>query len=154
MRALTGAQRQELDALRGRKKLLLAEHVVAFAEDENTALHSRFEWDDTEAAQQYRLWQARTVIRVSVVVLKSNTAPVRAYVSMLDDRAQEGGGYRLMADVMNNPNLREKLLQEALAELQRFQAKYDALVELAPVFEAAEKVAAQSKGGRRRKSVA
>ena len=49
--------------------VLRPEDVVSFAADPDTELHSRFEWDDTEAAQQYRLWQARQLIRVTVTVL-------------------------------------------------------------------------------------
>ena len=42
--------------------------VVEFAKDETTELHKRFEWDDTAAAEQYRLNQARRVIRVTKIV--------------------------------------------------------------------------------------
>ena len=41
--------------------VLQAEDVIAYAKDPDTALHQEFEWDDNEAAHQYRLEQARRV---------------------------------------------------------------------------------------------
>ena len=58
-------------------KLLKSEHqltaaiVLRDAKKARSPLHDHFEWDDGEAAQQYRLNQARYVLR-SVVVLRDN----------------------------------------------------------------------------------
>lgn len=35
---------------------------VEFARDPETELHSRLEWDDTKAAQKYRVWQLSKII--------------------------------------------------------------------------------------------
>jgi len=42
--------------------LLIPEEIVKFAENSKTALHSQFEWDQTRAAQAYRLSQARLTL--------------------------------------------------------------------------------------------
>jgi hypothetical protein len=42
---------------------ITAEQVVAAARDENSPLHDYFDWDDTTAAEKYRLMQGRTLIR-------------------------------------------------------------------------------------------
>lgn len=133
--------RKELEQIRkAHRGILRAEDVVEFARNPETSLHEKFQWDDTEAAKQYRLWQARQVISVYVTVLSDDSPPVKAYVSLVDDRSQPGGGYRAVADVMKDPERRTLLLQQALGELKRFQAKYRAIKELAGVFSEIDKV--------------
>lgn len=118
--------------------VLRAEDVVREAENPKSPLHSRFEWDDTEAARQHRLWQARQLISVCVEVIgELNPNPV--FVSLSTDRGC-GGGYRVTTTVMSDVELRAQLLKDALHELNRFQMKYRELKELAEVFTAASRV--------------
>lgn len=139
--------RSELEQIRrAHGGLLRPEDVVSFARNKRTALHSEFEWDDDKASAQFRLWQARNVIRVTVTVLPSphsDQAPVRAYVSVVSDRVQPGGGYRAIGDVMTDDHLRAELVNEALAEVKRWRRKYERLRELVPIFRAIDKVDAK-----------
>lgn len=131
----------ELEAVRKRHGgILRPADVVEFAADPDTALHARFAWDDATAGYQYRLWQARELIRVCVVVLKDDTPEVRAYVSLKDDRQEEGGGYRTTASVLRDPEMRAALLAQAKEDMKRFEREYDVLTELADVFAAMRKV--------------
>lgn len=119
--------------------VLQARAVVEFARNPETALHARFEWDDTKAGESYRLFQARNLIRVSVQWLGIDTPKrIRAFVSLRDDRKQDGGGYRTTVNVMTDTDRRAHLLAEALMELQGFRRKYAELSELAQVFGAIE----------------
>jgi len=115
--------------------VLKCEDVVAFAENPDTALHSRFTWDDSEAAKRYRLWQAREVVQIAVTVLPGSMSSVRAYVSLGNDR-KEGGGYRPMVEVLKTKDMRDQLMAEALSEFRHYRKKYETLKELAPVFAA------------------
>lgn len=122
--------------------ILKAETVVKVARHPASPLHDSFTWDDDEAAERWRLHQARNLIRVSVEYLNTGEVEpmkVSAFVSLTTDREQNGGGYRLMVNVMNRKETREQLLNDALAELQVFESKYAALTELAAVFEASRK---------------
>jgi len=126
--------------------VLRPEDVVKFAKNKRTALHSEFEWDDEKASAEYRLWQARQVIRVTVQVLPSphsGDEPVRAYVSITSDRVQPGGGYRALSDVMTHEEQRGELINEALGEVKRWRRKYERLRELVPIFRAIDKVEGQ-----------
>lgn len=116
--------------------VLRAHDVVSFARDPSTSLHSRFEWNNGKAAHEYRLWQARQLIRVSVTMLPKVDTEYRAFVSLMPDRKEEGGGYRRTIDVLTKKSSRDQLLSQALAELERLQAKYEQLEELAGVFAA------------------
>lgn len=115
--------------------ILKAEDVVDFAKNPQSAMHSHFTWDDSEAAHQWRLHQARMLIRVTVVVSPDKKDHMRAYVSLGDDR-YDGGGYRVMATVLTDEERRRQLLDEALLEVNRWMQKYNRLSELAKVFEA------------------
>ena len=123
-------------AKRGRGVLRAAD-VIEFAKDPTTALHSRFTWDDTEAAHKYRLIQARNII-VSVKILEPRVEHfnVQAYVSVPSDRGKDGGGYRRTTDVLKSPSKRQELHDNALEEGDRWAKKYQALDELRGVFSA------------------
>jgi hypothetical protein len=122
---------------------LKPEDVVSFARSEKTALHSAFTWDDGDAATQYRLWQARQVIRVCVTYSEQLGEPIRTYVSLREDRGEDG--YRLLGDVLGDAVKCQTLLEQALQELAVWQDKYRQLTELAPVIKAADKVRERGK---------
>lgn len=68
---------QELASIQGQHGgVLKAEDVVAFARDPLSALHACFDWEDSEAAEKWRLSQARAVIRLHVVILSEEQACV------------------------------------------------------------------------------
>jgi len=65
-----------LDLLRKQQKgELTPSDVVNDARNPNSPLHSFFEWSDSVAAEQYRLSQARGLIRAVVAVYVSETKP-------------------------------------------------------------------------------
>jgi len=132
--------RRELMRIQRAEGLLRADSVVAYARAEESPLHSLFEWNDAKASHEYRLEQARHLIRVVVFCEPKSNVTTRAFVSLTTDRTQRGGGYRFLVDVMGDAELREQLLAEALAELARFRAKYAELRALAPVFAAMKTV--------------
>ena len=137
---VTDQRRAELEVIREASGgTLNPEAVIEYARDESTALHAAFTWDDTEAAHQHRLWQARQIIRVCVTLRgELDNQPFRTYVSLTEDRGESG--YRLLDDVLTDTDMRERLLVQALRELANWQRKYDHLTALAPIFEAASKV--------------
>lgn len=133
--------KDELEEVRRRHGgVLKASDVVHFASNPKTALHAKFTWDNDIAGAKYRLWQARQLIRVSVVMLEQATVETRAFVSLYADRNNAGGGYRAMVDVLSDAEKRDQLLGQALSELKSWQAKYRELKALAPVFSAIEEV--------------
>jgi hypothetical protein len=122
--------------------VLKAEDVVKAAKTKTSILHEEFEWDDTEAAEQYRLQQARHLIRVTIQYVgpPDKNITTRVFVSLPSDRANEGGGYRTITSVVNDPAKYAELLEDAKAEMQRFRYKYSKLSELAEVFAAMDRV--------------
>ena len=136
--------REELERLRQNNggEFVAPAAVVEFAKrNKRAALHKEFEWDNTKAAQQFRLDQARHLIRlyINVIETENGNIPTRMYVSLEGDR-KRSGGYRTLESVMTNAELREQLLQQALEEFQRVRRKYQTLQELTPIFAAMDRV--------------
>jgi len=119
--------------------VLRPETVVEKARDIKSPLHPRFEWDNTKAAHEYRLWQARKLIAVHVEVIGSSRKESRVYVALSSDKP-DGGGYRTLVDVLNDKEMRATLLQDAYDDMKRFEQKYSRLKELVTVFAAFRKV--------------
>ena len=137
---------KELDGIRKRNGGMISpDRVVDFAKNPKTALHARFNWDNTEAAHQYRLWQARQLIRVRMIYLPQSDKPVRAFVSLSNERGGKGG-YRPMELVLRSRPMREQMLSDALADFEILRRKYATLKALAPVFAALDSVVAKGKG--------
>jgi hypothetical protein len=100
-------------------------------------LHANLEWDDGVAAARYRVWQVRALISVHITDAEGG----RRFVSLSIDRKHDGSnGYRSLEDVVARPDLREIMLKDALAELERMQERYKKLTELEPVWQQAEVV--------------
>ena len=118
---------EELDhILKTNDGFLRPQDVVDYARSPETSLHSHFTWDDTEAAEKYRLDQARAVIRIVVIVTSSDKEPIKAYVSLSSDR-KENNGYRAIVQVLNDEVLTNMLLNDARRELEIFRTKYERL---------------------------
>jgi hypothetical protein len=103
--------------------VLMIDDVIKEAQDEGSILHSHFEWDDSEAAVQYRREQARTLIqRCRITVLADEPTHVRAFVSLPSDR-ETGGGYRMVADVMTSVSMKEEFVHDLQLTIARWTKK-------------------------------
>jgi hypothetical protein len=132
-----------LDDLRLRNGGLRPEDVVADAKPDDSPLHPLFEWDDTTAANGYRLVQAREVIRSIVVVSSEDSAhpdSMRAFVrvSSVGEDDERGAAYTHIDEAMANTRMREEVLSRAKGELAAWSKRYRQLQELASVHAAIE----------------
>lgn len=119
------------DAARELKRLqrlgrLQPPDVVEAARPEEAVLHPAFEWDDSTAAEEYRLEQARRLIR-AVQVVEKGRAPrsIYAYVP------QTGNGYEAITALVQSPDRFTLALGEALKDLASAQQRVDELKEAA-----------------------
>lgn len=114
---------------------LTPEIVVDAARPEEHPLHSRFEWDDSIAAEKWRREQASELIR-SVKITYANARgiekSVRAYVAVRGD-TYGSTGYVPTEEALSDPFTRALLLREFEREWKTFKAKYDCLAEFASV---------------------
>lgn len=107
--------------------LLLPPAVVDAARDPKSPLHDHFTWDDGEAAEKYRLVEARSLIarvKVQMVGANSESYNVRQFAHLSTDKR----GYRNLSDVAKAPDMVTVLRQDLARDLQRAVAKYRATV--------------------------
>jgi len=101
-----GAALQQLHTIHGR---LDADLYVETAKDKHSPLHPTLEWNDSKAAQEYRLQCARTIIR-AVVIVTGNKPSRPVYVHVDKER-----GYQLTEVVVRDMDM----FAAALSQLQR-----------------------------------
>ena len=129
-----------LDRINRRDGVVTADAVLREGRKKRSPLHSWFEWDETEAAHQYRLIQARSLVRsitVNILGADDEEITVRAFVHIEDDH-----GYEDVHTVLSTVDRRALLLVRVLGELQQVRRKYADIEELAAVFAAIDEAAA------------
>lgn len=100
--------------------------------------HEWFTWDDAEAGEQHRLWQARTFVhdlRITVKIrsqhrgrVRAKTVTLPAVVSPVAGRAV-GGGYVSTTTQKGQRELR----REAVHDLQRWRDRYEGILLVAGI---------------------
>lgn len=94
--------------------------VVDAARDPTHVLHNHFEWDDTVAAERFRLSQARRLIRSIELVVIQETRVISAVAYVRDPvAAKQEPGYSRVVAISDD---HEKARAVVLAELARVQA--------------------------------
>ena len=115
---------------------------------EDAPTHNLFEWNDSIAAERYRLQQATIAINsVEVQIVNESNASVisqAAFVNVVSKApARSGsfskaparsGSFTPIEVALSDENMRNVLLTNALNELRAFRRKYSQLSELADVF--------------------
>lgn len=100
-------------------------------------LHDEFEWNDSEAAERFRLNQAATIIR-NIVIVRTEQADkpapsVRAFVNVRDEAQRSYVG---IVHAMSDEAMRESLMKSAIRDMDSFKNKYQDLQELSSVINA------------------
>ena len=112
------------------------EQVLNKARDETSELHKCFDWDDTIAAEKYRLHQARLVINHLIVVTHETEdeekEPVQFRVMLKNDSSKDSG-YKQTLVMVRDEDEYKKMLDQAYRELRSFKQKYSCLSELAEI---------------------
>lgn len=133
---------EELERIRIKNNgKLTANAVLKEAKAKRSKIHRFFEWDDTEAAEQYRLSQARLLVRSVVVSYRADDRKsgghVRAFVSVVDKNNRQE--YMPIDKAMSTKEFRDQVILNALSELEVWKMKYDSYNELAKIHETIDK---------------
>ena len=125
---------------------LSPETVVEKAKPKASPIHDFFEWDNSVAAEKYRVWQARYLLgRIEVIVQSDGEDDqVRAFhnISVQTDGDEHERGYVTLRDVQANADYLEIVLENALDEIKAWQKRYGqykrlkVFTPLKPVFKA------------------
>ena len=129
---IVGKAIEEIEAEHGE---VTAKLLLDKARPKRSKLHGLFEWDDTVAAERWRLDQATKIITAVAVIYDEDEEEhtVRAFANV---GAKNKGSFITMARALSDEESRAIVLRHALEELAAFQSKYDTLSELSEVFAA------------------
>ena len=105
------------------------QNILEYAKNENTELHKCFDWDDTSAANKWRLQQARQIVCNLVYKEKEETkneqrTPLRVFYQSSKKE------YEPTKIILTKKDEYEELLKRAKQELRAFKEKYKMLTEL------------------------
>lgn len=118
----------ELERIRKAKGGLRPSDIVEAAVPEDAPLHPAFEWDDEKASHQYRLMQARRLVRAVTVSVADADDPRSVYVHVAADG---NGTYEPMEAVVGRVDLFAIALAELERKLEAAQKAVDELKRLA-----------------------
>lgn len=123
------------------------QNLVDRAKPAGAPLHSEFTWKNSEAANSWRLYEARKVVQ-SVEVVRDEGNVTRAYESVVVDvvstdpeqPAKPKHVFRSTDEVMSDPETRSDVLRKAINDFHALRKRYAGLQELAKVHAAIDRV--------------
>ena len=118
---------------------LSAADILEEARPEDSPLHPFFEWDDSQAAENFRLFQAGMLIRS--VKLRVTSIDARGQITDYRVRAWvprryldgDVGTYLPVEQARDDPKIREALTRAMLRDAEAFKRRYRHLVEYSEV---------------------
>ena len=130
--SVAGAEMERIEKKHGMvtPKILLDE-----SRRKGAKLHSLFEWDDTIAAENYRLKQAQNIIHNLTIIVEGAQEKPLQVAAFVNVSTGVKGEYINVQNAFTYEETRQIVLDRALRELAEFQRKYKNLEELAHVFE-------------------
>lgn len=134
---------EEMERIRVRQNGRLdQESVLTAARKPKSPLHPHFEWDDSKAAEKYRLDQAGHLIRCITVTVEKpagGEVPVRAFVNV---KREEDRSYTSIQHALSDEELRAQVVAQAWSELEAWRKRYAELQEFAALFATIEQARA------------
>lgn len=120
---MSSTRQDELRRIYGANGRLTAQIVVDTVRgDEANPLYPEFEWNDTVAGEEYRLSQARCLIRtVRILEAPGDVETVRAFHSVV---RHDGQSYEPIEVIRDNEFLRAQLLRTMEREWRTLYARY------------------------------
>lgn len=129
-----------MEMIEQRDGVLTKEAFLEESRPENSPTHNLFEWDDTVAAERFRLEQSRMAIQdiVVTIIKKDEPKKVHAFVNVTRGK-QNKAEYSNIELAMSDETKRQAVLANAFSELRTFEQKYQDYTELSGVFIEAHK---------------
>ncbi len=124
----------EISSLEKKHGGVTAHMVLNSAKKDSSPLHDYFVWDDTKAADSFRVWQARQLIR-SVKVTISGKKTQAFWNIKVNVGSEVTRAYFSIEKVLKNPDMYRQTLSKAVEELNYWQQKYEDLKDLKKVID-------------------
>jgi hypothetical protein len=114
--------------------------VVQEARPDGSDIHGLFEWDDSVAADEYRLCQARNALNSLRVVRITDGQQTEERIAYVHIKEPEEGRHVYVSSeiVAQRVDYQDQAVEEALRYLKGFQRRYKHLRALEPLIDAVE----------------
>ena len=124
--------------------------VIEDARNPESVLHGAFTWDDTEAAEKWRVHEAQQLIRKFRICRTSESGetvehPVFIGLSVDRESSARDNPYRIADDVAKDVDLMKVAVDDALNELNAVKARHFHLKRLSRVWDAIEEASDASR---------
>ncbi len=136
------AGREMEDVRRQNGGALTAEALLERARSSNSAVHDHFTWDDTEAAEKYRLGEAGDLIRsITIDISTSNVEPARPIRAFVSVEREGVRSYTSTVHALSDADLRKQVIARAWADLEAWRQRHADLTEFGRIFAAMDSTA-------------
>lgn len=112
--------------------------VLELARNPGTELHKCFTWDDSIAAERWRLQQARQVCSSFTVIIEKEEGKPQSFRMIQHD--SEERVYRPISLTVRNQDQYASLLKQAKAELAAFKRRYKSITELEDLIDEIDRI--------------
>lgn len=106
--------------------------IVQSAKSPSSPLHNTFDWNDTTAADKYRIVQARMLLTRIRINLEGENAPAFVNVKVIIGNV-ESNRYISTEKAMSDEEMSRQVIAQAIREVEYWQDKYDSLTEVKSV---------------------
>ena len=111
--------KKRLELIKKQKGKLKPQYVIEDAKDKSSPLHNVFQWDDSKAGNEYRLFQARQLIAriVEVVIVEGKPVQMKSFFNIQHDKNDEQV-YITLKESVTNPDYKQQVLDQLIKELE------------------------------------
>jgi hypothetical protein len=126
---------------------LIPADVVEAARDPESPLHSHFNWDDSDAAEKFRLMQARTLIRTVRLEITIRDVPLSVVGYVRDpDADTKTAGYRNVAKLRTEEDSARATIIDEMKRVSNAVRRAKGLAAVLGVVEDIEAIEALARG--------
>jgi hypothetical protein len=129
-----------IEKIKKKRKGITPQLLVIEAKDKKSPLHKCFEWNDTKAADEHRISQARQILRMLVVRIESDDGKPVKYRAFISPQSPDNTSYHTIKEVCEDEDLSESYQEQLKMELIAIKDKIKRFPIFKEVVQAIEKI--------------
>lgn len=139
-----------LESIEEKEGKVTSASFLEYSRPETSDTHSMFEWNDSIAAEKYRLRQSAAIIgQIEVEIQYIDTSqeaseiqitPVPAFVNVAGKSTRASATFVNVVTAVDNKDMWKQVVQNAVAELNAFKRKYSRFKEFEKIIKDIEKL--------------
>lgn len=130
---------ETLEKIENRDGNITAKSFLDESRPEDIPTHSMFEWNDTIAAEKYRLSQSTKIINQLEITVEDVGEAYTGFVNIEIKSPTETAEFVNIGKALTDEEYRHRVLANALGELKAFKRKYGRYTELCDIFNSIER---------------